>query len=222
VSTELDVAKLSVGDAYKLLIGTIVPRPIAWVSTIGKSGVTNLAPFSFFNGVCSNPPSLLFCPVNHPDGREKDTLRNIREIKQFVVNIASEPLAKAVNQSSADYPSNVSEFAEAGVTPVPSTRVAPPRVKESPASFECELLELIKVGPGGAGSGHVVIGKIVYAHFAKGVYEAGKISIAALQPIARLGGPNYCPVRDVFELQRPRLENPMATASAASTSKRKE
>lgn len=203
MATELDVSKLSVGDAYKLLIGTIVPRPIAWVSTVSANGNRNLAPFSFFNGVCSNPPSLLFCPVNHPDGREKDTLRNIRETGQFVVNTASESVAREMNQTSANYPPTTDEFIEAGVTPSPSKLVKPPRVLESPASFECELIQIIQVGPGGAGSGHVVIGKILFAHFADGVYQDGKIMIDKLQPIARLGGTRYCPVRDIFDLPRP-------------------
>jgi len=202
---ELDLAKLSVAEAYKLLIGTIVPRPIAWVSTVSPDGVTNLAPFSFFNGVCSNPPSLLFCPVNHSDGREKDTLSNIRATKQFVVNIATEDLAMQVNQSSADYPSGVSEFKEVGLTPAVSIKVKAPRVAESPASFECELIQIVSVGPGGAGSGHVVIGKILYAHFDDRVYQNGKILVQELRPIARLGGPSYCPVRDIFDLPRPKL-----------------
>lgn len=206
MTTELDLSKLSVGDAYKLLIGTIVPRPIAWVSTVNKKGQPNLAPFSFFNGVCSNPPSLLFCPVNHPDGREKDTLRNIRATKQFVVNVASETLARQMNQSSANYAPEINEFSETGLAEAPSKMIKPPRVSGAPASFECELLQIVPVGPGGAGSGHVVIGKILYAHFADGVYRDGKINLEALMPIARLGGPNYCPVRDVFSLARPVLE----------------
>ena len=202
---DVDLSKLSVGDAYKLLIGTIVPRPIAWVSTISPQGATNLAPFSFFNGICSNPPSLLFCPVNHPDGREKDTLRNIRATRQFVVNIATEDLAKAMNQTSGDYPPEKSEFEIAGLTPEPSRTVRAPRVKESPASFECELMQIIDIGDGSAGSGHVVIGKILHARFADKVYQNGKIILEELKPIARLGGPNYCPVREVFNLARPKV-----------------
>lgn len=203
--TELDVSKLSIADAYKLLIGTIVPRPIAWVSTQSKNGQKNLAPFSFFNGICSNPPSLLFCPVNHPDGHEKDTLRNIRETKQFVVNIASENVVAQMNQTSANYPAEISEFEQAGLTPAASRLLNVPRVLEAPASFECELIQIIAVGPGGTGSGHVVIGKIVFAHFAEGVYRDGKVMIDQLKPVARLGGLAYCPVRDIFELPRPRI-----------------
>ncbi|MBI3554868.1 MAG: flavin reductase family protein [Deltaproteobacteria bacterium] len=206
----MDVSKLTVGDAYKLLIGAIVPRPIAWVSTISLEGRLNLAPFSFFNGVCSNPPSLLFCPVNHADGREKDTLRNIREVKQFAVNIVSEELATQMNQTSADYPPEVNEFNVVGLNPARCVKLDVPRVQEAPVTFECELLEIVKVGPGGAGSGHVVIGKIVYAHFAPGVYESGRVQLDKVNPIARLAGMSYCPVREVFELPRPKLPPPSA------------
>lgn len=199
----IDVAGLSVGDAYRLLVATILPRPIAWVSTVSGKGRPNLAPFSFFNGVCSNPPSLLFCPVNHPDGREKDTLRNIRETRQFVVNMATESLAGEMNQTSANYPPEVSEFAEAGLTALPSVKVRPPRVKGSPVHFECELLELVKVGPGGSGSGHVVIGRIVFLHLAEAAYQGGRVLTDQLHPIARLDGSRYCPVREVFDLPRP-------------------
>lgn len=202
--TEIDVSTLSIADAYKILIGAIVPRPIAWVSTISEAGIANLAPFSFFNGICSNPPSLLFCPANHPDGREKDTLRNIRATRQFVVNAASEILVGQMNQTSGDYAPEISEFNEAGLTPAPSRLIKPPRVSESPINFECELMQIVDVGPGGAGSGHVVIGKILYAHFAPGIFENGRINLEKLKPIARLGGPTYCPVREVFSLNRPK------------------
>lgn len=205
-ATELDVSTLSVGEAYKLLIGAIVPRPIAWVSTVSEDGVTNLAPFSFFNGVCSNPPSLLFCPVNHPDGREKDTLRNIRQTRQFVVNVASESLVAKMNQTSGDYPPETSEFREVGLTEAACRMVRAPRVAEAPASFECELLQIVDVGPGTAGSGHVVIGKILFAHFADGVYEqGGRVWLERLKPVARLAGASYCPVREVFDLPRPKI-----------------
>lgn len=202
---EVDVSKLPFQEAYKLIIGSVVPRPIAWVSTVSKSGVSNLAPFSFFNGVCSNPPSVLFCPVNTPDGREKDTLINTRETKQFVVNIVSHALAEKMNQTSGNYPYGVSEFKEVGLTEAPCKKVKAPRVLEAPISMECELIDIVKVGPGGAGSGAVVIGKIVYMHFSEQVYKDGKILIEILDPIARLAGAAYCPVRDIFTLERPKV-----------------
>jgi flavin reductase (DIM6/NTAB) family NADH-FMN oxidoreductase RutF len=205
ILTKIDVSKLSASDAYKLLIGTIVPRPIAWVSTISAAGISNLAPFSFFNGICGNPPSLLFCPLNQADGSEKDTLRNIRETQQFVVNIADESLAAEMNQSSGDYAFGVSEFQEVGLEEASCIKVKAPRVARSPASFECELIQAVQVGPGGQGSAHVVIGKIVYAHFAEGVFEGGHVILERLKPIARLAGRSYCPVREVFDLPRPKI-----------------
>jgi flavin reductase (DIM6/NTAB) family NADH-FMN oxidoreductase RutF len=199
---EIDFRRISTGEAYKLQIGSIVPRPIAWVSTISAQGLPNLAPFSYFNGICSNPPALLFCPVNHPDGREKDTLRNIRETGDFVVNIATEELVGAVNQTAAEYSADVNEFSAGGVTAVASMLVKSPRVVESPIQFECRLLQVVDVGSGG-NSGHIVIGQIVYGHFAPTVYSNGKIQLEALKPLARLAGTTYGPVRETFDLPRP-------------------
>lgn len=204
-TVEVDFAKLPFQEAYKLIIGSVVPRPIAWVSTISTKGVPNLAPFSFFNGICSNPPSLLFCPVNTPDGREKDTLLNVRETKQFVVNFVSYELAEKMNQTSANYPYGVSEFEKAGLSQAASTRIKPPRVAEAPIAMECELLNIVPVGPGGAGSGHVVIGKILYMHARENVYKDGKIMLEEFNPIARLAGSNYCRVESTFSLERPKV-----------------
>ena len=199
---DIDFTRITSAEAYKLQIGSIVPRPIAWVSTVNAQGLHNLAPFSYFNGICSNPPALLFCPVNHPDGREKDTLRNIRETGEFVVNIATEDLIVPMNQSSGDYPPGRSEFAAAGVTPVAGTVVKAPRVAESPVQFECRLLQIVDVGRGG-NAGHVVIGRIVYGHVAPAVYRDGRILLEELKPLARYAGATYGPVRDTFDLPRP-------------------
>jgi len=179
-----------------------VPRPVAWVSTVNGANLPNLAPFSYFNGICSNPPALLFCPVNHADGREKDTLRNIREIGDFVVNIATESLVSAVNHTAAEYPSHISEFTAAGLTALPSVVVRSPRVAESPIQLECRLMQIVDVGNGG-NSGHVVIGRIVYGHYDSAVYQDGRVLLDALKPIARLAGTTYSPVRETFDLPRP-------------------
>lgn len=206
MSNSLDVTKLSTKDAYKLIIGAIVPRPIAWVSTVSSKGLTNLAPFSFFTGVCSNPPTLLFCPTNNPDGTEKDTLRNIRETKQFVVNIVSEELTSIMNETSGDYPSNVSEIDLLKIKTLPSTQIKPPRVAASPVSFECELIQVVDTGNGGLGSGHIVIGRIFQAHFAEGVVdERYHLDLNRIKPVSRLGGLFYAPVRETFELPRPKI-----------------
>jgi flavin reductase (DIM6/NTAB) family NADH-FMN oxidoreductase RutF len=214
---EVDFERISTQAAYNLQIGSIVPRPVAWVSTVNGSGLPNLAPFSYFNGICSNPPALLFCPVNHPDGREKDTLRNIREIGDFVVNIATESLVFAVNHTAAEYPSEISEFAAAGLTALPGVVVKAPRVAESPIQLECRLIQIVAVGTGG-NSGHVVIGRIVYGHFHPTVYQDGRVLLDMLKPIARFAGTTYGPVRDTFDLPRPAIE-PSAVDGATACDK---
>jgi len=200
----IDVSEIPDQEAYRILIASIVPRPIAWVSTISASGITNLAPFSFFNGVCSSPPALLFCPATPADREAKDTLRNIHETRQFVVNIVTESNVAKANQTSAPYPRDVSEFAAAGLTPLPSAVVRPPRVAESPIQLECELIQIVPVGEVRPGSGNVVIGRLVYAHIAEEAWDASRhIDINKVQPVSRLAGNDYAPVRDIFTLKRP-------------------
>jgi len=200
----MDISKLPAQEAYRLLVGAIVPRPIAWVSTISAAGITNLAPFSFFNGVCSNPPAVLFCPVTPADREAKDTLRNIRETRQFVVNIVTESNVAQANETSAPYPPDVSEFTAVGLTPLPSIVVRPPRVAESPIQFECELMQIVKVGEPRPGSGNIVIGRLVYAHIAEEAWDANHhIDLHKINPVSRLAGNDYAPVRDIFTLKRP-------------------
>src|ERR1700676_306737 len=200
----MDIAKLPDKEAYRILIGAIVPRPIAWVSTISAAGITNLAPFSFFDGVCSSPPALLFSPSTPADREVKDTLRNIREPRQFVVNIVTESNVAQANQTSASYPPDVSEFAAAGLTPLPSAVVRPPRVAESPIHLECELLQIVPVGEVRPGSGNVVIGRLVYAHVAEPAWDTNRhIDINKIKPVSRLAGNDYAPIRDIFTRKRP-------------------
>ncbi|WP_373533529.1 flavin reductase family protein [Vampirovibrio sp.] len=200
----LDPAENSTQDNYKLLIGSVVPRPIAFVSTQSPQGQLNLAPYSFFTGVCSNPPTILFCPmVRGSDGQKKDTLLNIEATGEFVVNVVNEAIVSQMNQTAAELPHGVSEFTEAGLTPTPSIIVKPPRVLESPLSMECKLQQVVYVGDGSLGSGSVVMGTVVRFHVREDLYHAGRIDTALMQPVARLAGAAYCPVRDMFEVQRP-------------------
>ena len=202
----IDTKEIPFQDRYKLLIGSIVPRPIGFISTISPSGVYNLAPFSFFNGVCSEPMTVLFCPViRGSDGQEKDTLKNIKATKEFVANIVSEEIAPQMNQCSAEYPYGVDEFKESGLTPLPSTIVKPPLIKESKINMECKLLQLVEIGnkPGG---GTVVIGEVVYFHAHEDIYKDGKIILNNLKPVGRLGGTEYCRITDNFSLPRPALK----------------
>ena len=201
----IDPSTLENREVYKLLIGTVVPRPIAWVSSISADGKPNLAPFSYFNIACAHPPTLLFCPNRRADGAKKDTLLNIEATGEFVIHIVDEHTVYAMNQSSAEYPSGVNEFEKAGLTALPSTRVRPPRVAESPVAFECELVQIVGLGDGPSG-GEIVIGRVVLIHVRDDVRPDSHIDLRALAPVARLAGSGYARVTDTFELQRPVLQ----------------
>jgi flavin reductase (DIM6/NTAB) family NADH-FMN oxidoreductase RutF len=189
---------------YKIMIGSIVPRPIGWISSVDEQGRHNLAPFSFFNAICPNPPSVLFCPlVRATDGNRKDTLNNVRSTGEFVVNIVSEFLAEQMNLTAGEYPADVDEFELAHLTPTPSVKVRPPRVAESLIQYECTLTQIVDLGDH-AGAGSVVIGRIVYVHLHDEVMiGTDKIDIAKLQPIGRLAGNSYTRTTDIFDLVRP-------------------
>ena len=201
---QLDPQKLGERETYKLLIGCVVPRPIAWVSTVDRAGARNLAPFSFFNAIGSNPPavSISINYADNPDQR-KDTLRNIVDTGEFVVNIVDEDLAQAMNTTAANYPPGIDEFEVAGVVAVPSSAVHPPRVDGAPVSMECKLLTLVPVGQG-PGSATLVIGVIQMIHMrADIVNERHYIDITKLRPVARLAGASYAYVHETFDMIRP-------------------
>lgn len=199
----LDPEALPFPERYGLMLSVIQPRPIAWVSTCDKEGRPNLAPFSFFTGITAKPMSLCFAPVRSRDGRKKDTLLNVEETRQFVVNVATEALAAKMNQTSADYPRGVSEFEKAGLTPAPSLKVRPPRVRESPVSLECELIRTVEVSDGPLG-GTLVLGQVVQVHVDDELWKGGRIDHRDLSAIGRLEGAWYARVKDDFELPRPR------------------
>ena len=198
-----DPTKIPFQETHKLMIGSIVPRPIAFVSTLSKDGKNNVAPFSYFNGVCSKPPTIMFAPARRGwDGEEKDTLINIRDTEEFVVNIVSEPFAEKMVLCSTDFDSDVDEFGMSGLTPVTSQKVAPPRVGESKVSFECKLNQIVEIGDGTAGSGFVVIGSIVLFHIDDDVYDNGRILLDKLQPLGRLAGNWYTRTTDILKIIR--------------------
>jgi flavin reductase (DIM6/NTAB) family NADH-FMN oxidoreductase RutF len=203
---QLDPLLLAPADRYKLLIGCIVPRPIAFVSTFSPDGLLNLAPFSFFNGIGSDPMTLLFCPVNRPDGEMKDTLRNCQlpaegGVGQFVVNIVSEAFERRMAAAAEVLPYGESEFDLAGLTAAASVRVRPPRVAEAPASFECETMQVVRLNPGVPGGGNVVIGRVVHIHLAEGLAnERLHVDPDRLGAIGRMGGLSYCRTRERFEM----------------------
>jgi flavin reductase (DIM6/NTAB) family NADH-FMN oxidoreductase RutF len=189
---------------YKLMIGSILPRPIGWISSINADGRANLAPFSFFNAVCADPATVLFCPsIRSTDSASKDTLNNVRTNAEFVVNIVTEELASAMNLTSTEFPPEIDEIEAAGLTPLPSKIVSPPRVGESPIHYECRLMQIIDIGstPGG---GSIVLGRVVHMHVSDEVLlGTDKIDLARLKPVGRLAGNAYCRVTDIFELVRP-------------------
>lgn len=198
----LDPKVTGPGTFYKLMIGGIIPRPIAWVSTVSLAGRTNLAPFSFFNGVASNPPSLMFSVARKNDGSFKDTLRNILETREFVVNLASEPQLEVMHATSKEFPYGESEFGACDLKPLPSTVVKPPRVEGSPLQFECRLLNTLDVGTGKGGS-TIVVGEIVQAHILEAAWQNGHVLHDVLRPVARLGGPTYALLGKTLDLKRP-------------------
>ncbi len=199
---QIDPAKEDPTIVYSTMIRAITPRPIAWVSTISSDGITNVAPFSYFNGICSDPAAIMFSPVNRPDGSKKDTVRNIESNGQFVVNVVPFSTAQAMFDSSADFEFGVSEFQEVGLTTLPSSRVKPPGVAESPIQFECELIQIVPVGNGPLAA-NVIIGKILLMNISDEVLdERGKIDPEKLDVIGRMGGRSYCRTTDRFELEK--------------------
>ena len=190
-------------DIYKLMVGVIVPRPIAFVSSLSADGRRNLAPFSFFTAVSANPPVICFSPlIRGTYGSHKDTLRNIEATKEFVVNIVTEEIARQMNVCSADFPPEVDEFVESGLTPVPSESVAPPRVLESKVSMECRLLQAVHVSPKPLG-GSIVLGEVVRFHVLDAIIDNFKVDPQLLRAIARMGGPTYVRTTDRFDMPRP-------------------
>lgn len=200
-----DPSEMQTADVYRLLIGTIVPRPIAWISTVSSTGTENLAAFSFFNGVSSNPPCLIVSIARKPDGTKKDTLRNIEDTRELVVSSASRTSLDAVVQTGAAYPYGVNERELVGLTAVPSEKVRPPRIKEASVHFECVLHDLLEIGDGSAGSSTLVVARIVLFHISNTVLDGNRIDTAKLDPLGRLGGVSYCTVGETFERPIPKV-----------------
>lgn len=203
-------SELSHKDLYGLLLNAVAPRPIAWVSTLSAPGQLNLAPFSFFNVVSVNPPLLGFSPGLRPrrqdasQGEAKDTLRNIRETREFVVNIVTYELAEAMNLTSGEYDASVNEFEVARVTPRESAVVRPPRIAESPVSFECKLHQIVDFSTSPT-SGSLVLGKIVSIYIKDANLKDGQLDRNSLDLIGRMGGLQYTRTTQRFDMVRPRV-----------------
>lgn len=208
----LNAAQLSHHELYNIILSSVVPRPIAWVSTIDGSGQPNLAPFSFFNCVCVDPPLLAFAPglrspkeTSAVHGEPKDTLRNVRETKEFVVNVVTYGLREPMNLTSGEYDRYVNEFELARVTPAASQIVRPPRVAESPVSFECKLYQIVDFSTAPTSSS-LVIGEVVAIHIDDAHLKDGRIDRDSLDMIGRMGGAQYTRTADRLEMVRPKVE----------------
>ena len=199
-----DPADHSPGDIYKLMIGAIVPRPIALVSSVDEANVRNLAPFSYFTACSSNPPVVVFCPILRPlPPMAKDTLRNIMATREFVVNIVSEEFVERMNATAATVGPEVDEFALSGLTPIASDLIKPARVAESHVQMECRLLQIVQVSdkPGG---GSLVLGEVMRFHVDRDLIENFRIEPDKLRAVGRMAGSTYVRTTDRFELERPK------------------
>ncbi len=203
-----DPAECQSRQMYKLMTGIIVPRPIALVSTLDSRGIANLAPFSFFTGVGSVPPTVLFCPTLRAVGdaeadQRKDTLRNVEETGEFVVNVVSEAIAAGANAAAAEVAPEIDEFELAHLTPIPGEVVRPSRVAESPAQMECRLMQVVYTSHV-PGSGVVVLGEVVRFHVREDLFDDFRVDPAGLDAVGRMAGNTWVRTRDRIELVRPK------------------
>jgi flavin reductase (DIM6/NTAB) family NADH-FMN oxidoreductase RutF len=202
----IDPKKLPVGQMHSYLLGAVVPRPIAFASTIDNKGNVNLSPFSFFNCFGANPPILIFSPARRGrDNTVKHTYENVLEVPEVVINMVNYDMVQQISLASTEYPKGVNEFIKAGLTPIASSVVKPPRVGESPVSFECKVLQVIPTGLEGA-AGNLVICEVMLMHIKDEVLEeTGKIDPAKMDAVARLGGDWYCRVTEstLFKVPKP-------------------
>jgi flavin reductase (DIM6/NTAB) family NADH-FMN oxidoreductase RutF len=203
---KVDPANLSAGAAYFWQAATILPRPIAWASTLNEDGSANLAPFSFFTGVSSDPPTCLICvsrKKREPDGTRppKDTWRNIERTGEFVIHVVNDALGAQMNATSRDFPYGTDEVAAVGLTKVASQKVAAPRIAEAPVAMECKLDRIVEIGSDGTA---IIIGEIVLWHVRDELVVDGKLDLGRLDAIGRMGGSTYVRTRDLFDMPRPK------------------
>ena len=199
----LDFETLAPREAYAWMTNTITPRPIAWVSTMSAEGKTNLAPFSYFQAVCSKPPMLIFVGAIDRAGKKKDSVINVGQVPEFVVNLVPHVLGGPMNLTATPLPHGESEFEHFNIATAPSTKVRPPRVAAAPVAFECKLDRILDLGDGPLGS-NMVFGRIVHAHIADEVLGAdGQVDPHKLDTIGRMGGNFYTRTSELFTIVRP-------------------
>jgi len=188
--------------AYKLLTGSVIPRPIGWISSVDKNGFPNLAPFSYFNIIGDDPPHIMFSTVR-TGGGNKDTLNNVMETGEFVVNMVTEETVERMNTTSQQVPPDVNEFELAGLTPAPATIVKAPRVLESPVQFECKLVHHYELENHTKGGAVMMVGRIVMFHFRDDILDENfRINMEKYRPVARLAGSNYTTLGNIFSIKR--------------------
>ena len=199
---EFNPDTLEASAIYKLLTGSVIPRPIGWISTIDENGINNLAPFSYFNMIGDDPPHVMFS-TRRGNNTNKDTLNNVLTNKQFVVNMVTEDLAEQMNATAQVVPAEVDEFELVGLTPIASIKIKPNRVKESPITFECVMVHHYFLEDHKQGGACIVIGRIVMMHIDESVLlDNYKINMETYKPIARLAGSNYSKIGEVFSIKR--------------------
>ncbi|WP_026576125.1 flavin reductase family protein [Bacillus sp. UNC438CL73TsuS30] len=199
----IDPATLSERDNYKFLIGSIIPRPIAFVTSMSKDRVLNGAPFSYFNIISSNPP-MISLSIQRTQGERKDTSRNIIESKEFVVHIVDEQNVEKVNKTAASLPANQSEIELAKLTPVESVKISVPGIKEAKIRMECLLEQSLELGGSDSPGSDLIIGKVVQFHIENDLYEKGRIDPKGLAAVSRLAGNYYAKIGEIFEIERPK------------------
>lgn len=199
----IDPADNTERENYKFLIGSIIPRPIAFVTTLSKEGTLNGAPFSYFNIVSSKPP-MISLAIQRSEGKQKDTARNILDAKEFVVHIVDEQNVEKVNKTAANLPPNQSEIALANFTPVESVKISVPGVKEAKIRMECSFEHSLELGESDLPGCDLIIGRVVQFHIENEIYENGRINPIALGAVSRLAGSNYAKIGEIFSIERPK------------------
>jgi flavin reductase (DIM6/NTAB) family NADH-FMN oxidoreductase RutF len=202
---KFDPEKLDLKECHDLLVGAVLPRPIALVSTVGPDGVNNLAPFSYFTILSTKPAVVGFGVGPKRDGGKKDTLVNAESAGDFVINVVTEELAEAMNLTSGEYPPEVDEFQKGGLTAAPGDRVKSPRLAESPINLECRLLEVLEFGDPPRVN-RFVVGEVLRVHVRDDLIVNRSVRAERLKPIGRLGEDFYCRTRDIFEMKRPQIQ----------------
>ncbi|HMI06479.1 MAG TPA: flavin reductase family protein [Flavobacterium sp.] len=199
---QFDPLEIDQKAIYKLLTGAVIPRPIGWISTLSEDGIPNLAPFSFFNAIGDDPPHVMFSTTRN-NNSNKDTLNNVLATKEFVVNMVTESTVERMNMTSQMVEPHIDEFELTGLTPIPSLKIKPSRVKESPITMECELVHHYSLENHKYGGATIIIGKIVMFHIDESVLlDDFKINMETYRPVARLAGSNYAKLGEIFSIKR--------------------